>query len=253
MRILVLALLATLLPATVALEEPGVDERLGAVVPGELRLVDHHGEQRSLRQLIDGRATLLVPAYYSCPQLCGLNLKALSGCAEELEGIDLDTEVTLLAVSFDPADTASVAAERRRGLVGDDGGPDWDFAVVDEADRDAFLRAIGWRVVRDPETGEYAHPAGAVVLTPDGRVARYLHGLEPRPRDLQMALIEAGEGSVGSTVDQLVMLCYRYDPAQRRYGLFVGGFLRVGALVVMLGAALGVVLLVRRVRRREDG
>ena len=130
---------------------------------------------------------------------------------------------------------------------GTEGG--WHFLTGDEVSVKRLTGAAGFRYAWDEQTGQFAHPAGVIVATPDGRLARYLFGLEYGPRDLRFALIEASEGRVGTAVDSLLLYCYHYDPMTGRYGLVVMRALRVAgaATVLLLGAF--IVVMVRRERR----
>lgn len=228
----------------------GIDQRLGATIPPEITVITGNGSAVRLGSLISDRPTVLVPAYYECPMLCGLNLQSVHTAASGLEDLQAGKDYRLLAVSFDPSDTPARARSRRDNLVQPQGRQlPWHFTIVDAADQQAFLDAIGWQVER--VDGEFAHPAGAVLVTPTGRIARYLHGLDIASDDLRLALVEAGEGTIGSTMDQLLLLCYHYDPAQRQYGFFIANFLRAGALLVMLISGIGCWLLIRRIKRRR--
>jgi protein SCO1/2 len=105
--------------------------------------------------------------------------------------------------------------------------------VGDEVDVRRLADALGFRYEYEPRTKQYAHPAVVFVLTPDGTISRYLHGLEVPALDYRMALVEAGRGQIGSFIEQVLVTCYRYDPAERRYGFYVLGFLRLGGIVIL--------------------
>lgn len=233
--------------------EVGLEERLGAPLGDDLVFADHRDRPVALADLADGeRPTLVVPAYYRCPMLCGLVLRDVGAA---MDAIDLrpGVDYRVATVSFDERDDAAAAAERRRGvLAGLERAPPagaWPFLHGDAAAVDGFCRAIGLRVRLDEATGEIAHPAVVVVLAPDGTVSRYLYGIEREPRDLELALIEAGRGNVGGLGARLLMFCFHYDPSTRRYGLFVANFLRLGALLTMALAGGAVLWAVRRRRR----
>ncbi len=125
----------------------------------------------------------------------------------------------------------------------------WHFLTGDQPSIDRLTKAAGFRYAWDADTKQFAHPSGVIVLTPDGRLARYLFGIEYGPRDLRYAIVEASEGKAGTVADALLLYCYHYDPMTGRYGLVIMRALRLagGATVLALGAF--VVVMIRRERR----
>jgi protein SCO1/2 len=259
MNALPLALVASLAPAPAGpTPVPGNDvsvaNRLGERVPQDVQLVDHRGRPVLSRELFDGRRpVVLVPAYFRCPMLCGL---AIEGAAEAMRSLELEPGVDfrVATVSFDPRD-GSPDAERARaravdlhgGSIADD---EWPFLTGEGGEPERLLHAIGFRWAWDDDTEQYAHGSAIFVASPDGKLTRVLHGLQYEPLDLRLALIEAGEGRVGSFAEQLVLTCYRYDPATRRYGFWVFGFLRIAGVVLLSVLGLGLAVVVRRERQR---
>jgi protein SCO1/2 len=188
--------------------------------------------------------------------LCGLVLRGLVDGLKKLD-LRLGDDYQALTVSFDPRDTPA-AAERKRastllglGRAGVDPRA-WPFLVGEEPAIHALADALGIRYAYDARTDQYAHPAAAIVLTPEGRVSRYLYGIEFPPRDLRLALVEAGEGRTGTIVDRVLLTCYRYDPSARRYGPFVFGFLRIGGALI-LAVVSGVIAALFVAERRGRG
>ena len=207
-----------------------------------------------------------------------LGLGALAGCSESgalgqssvsqacassdaqcgLKGLDapLGRDFRALTVSIDPRDTPTAAAEKQRSTIAALGYPEakgaWPFLVGEEASIKALADRLGFRFAYDPSTSQYAHPAVVFALTPDGRISRYLYGTSFSPRDLRLALVEAGAGKTGSIVDRVLVTCYRYDPASRRYSPYILGFLRLGgALILAFVTGLLAVLWVGERRRRR--
>ena len=157
-----------------------------------------------------------------------------------------------MTVSIDPSETPSMAAKKQQAYVASygkkvtDGG--WSFLTGTKDNIAALAKSIGFKYRRDPETGQYAHAAAVTFLTPDGKVARYLYGIDYRPQDLRLALAEAGKGHVGGIVDRLLLYCFHYDPQGKKYSLFAVNLLKgtAGVAVLLLG------LMVWRLRRRES-
>ena len=229
-----------------ALRDVGIDERLGARLPLDARFTTQDKAPVRLGDLLRGnRPVVLSLVYHSCPMLCGL---VLTGAARGMRetGLELGKDFDAVTLSFDPRDTTRLAAERQRGYVQALGRPElkgsWTFLIGQEPDIRAVTGAVGFRYAYDERTKQYAHAAALFVLTPDGRVSRYLYGIDFPARDLRLALVEAGEGRVGTSFDRLLLTCYRYDPATRRYEPYALGFVRVAMLGVLggVGVLLGV-------------
>jgi protein SCO1/2 len=240
-----------------ALEDVKIDERLGAAIPLDDPFTDWRGRPFTLRQAFDGRRpVVLALVYYDCPMLCGL---ILSGVAKSMSqnGLELGRDFQALAVSFDPDERPPLAAERRRGYLQSmgrsDAGEDWPFLVGPAASSRRLADAVGFSYKRDPVSGEWAHMAAIFVMTPDGRVSRYMYGIQFPPKDLRLALVEAGGGRVGTSFDRLLLTCYRYDPATRKYEPYAFGIVRAGGLLtlVALGGLVGRLIWRERVRSRQ--
>jgi protein SCO1/2 len=243
----------------VQLQEVRVEEKLGAALPLDTVLTDWRGQPFTLRQAFDGRRPVVLSlVYYDCPMLCGL---ILSGLAKGMRqsGLALGEDFEAVTLSFDPAERPGLAAERRRGYLQSmgraDAGQDWPFLVgTGEASR-RIADALGFYYKYDAASGEWAHMAAIFVITPDGRVSRYLYGIEYPPKDLRLAVVEAGGGRVGSSFDRLLLTCYRYDPAARRYQPYAFGIVRAAGAVTLLALAAFVGRLFwreRRTRREAD-
>lgn len=247
-------------PLAAAAGQVGIDEHLGRAIQTALPFTDMNSRRVRLADYFDGRRpVLLVLAYYRCPALCGLVLRGVVMGLRKLDW-EIEEQYRALAISIDPSDTPTSAALKREpvlsslGLPAPDDGRAFPFLVGGEPEIRALADDLGFRFSYDPRTDQYAHPAAAMVLTPEGRISRYLYGVEFSPRDLRLALLEASEGKTGSAFDRVLMTCYRYDPASRRYGPFVAGFFRLGAVAIL--ATVGVTLAAlswRERKRRAEG
>ena len=234
------------------LKEVGFDQRLNERVPLDVELQDEEGRTRPLGTYFGTRPVVLAFVYYDCPMLCTQVLSALTSALRVLS-LEPGRDFDLVAVSFDPRETPALAAEKKAVFVERFGRPSaregWHFLTGSDVSIARLTAAAGFRYVWDEPTKQFAHPSGLVVLTPDGRLARYLFGLEYGPRDLRLALVEAAEGRVGSVIDTVLLYCYQYDPAKGRYGLVVMGTLRVAGIVTVLALGAFVIIMLRRERR----
>jgi protein SCO1/2 len=249
-------------PGTVAsavpapLREIGFDQNLDQHVPLDTPLVDEAGRSVRLGDYFGKRPVVLVFAYYDCPMLC---TQVINGLASALGVLSLQPgkDFEIVTVSFDPRDTPATATAKkavyleRYNRAGAEAA--WHFLTGSPASIQKLTRAAGFRYVWDEQTKQFAHPTGVIVLTPDGRLARYLFGIEYGPRDLRLGLVEASAGKVGNVADTLLLYCYHYDPMTGRYGLAIMRAMRIGgaATVIALGAFIFAML--RHEKHRAPG
>mgnify|MGYP002622972790 FL=1 len=219
-------------------EKPAFTQRLGEKVPPDLRFRDESGRPVSIQDCLDDRPAILALVYYECPMLC---TEVLNGLARGLKGVTLESgeDYRIVTVSIDPKEPPSLARKKQHSYLARAGGdvrPEhWPFLTGDEAAISAATDAVGFGYTYDPKTGQFNHPAGITILAPDGRISKYLFGVEYAPRDIQLALVEAAAGEIGSPVDQLLLLCYQYDPASGKYSPMIIRLLRVAAVATVAG------------------
>jgi protein SCO1/2 len=243
---------STLPPAAQAVD---LDEHLGRAIDAALPLTDQRGRRVTLGDYLGGRAPIvLVLAYYRCPMLCGLVLRGVVRGLEQVR-FALGADYHALTVSIDPRDKPDEARLKRASTLAalsvPEASSEWPFLVGDAPAVQRLADEVGFRYAYDARTDQYAHPAAAIVLTPDGHVSRYLYGIDFPARDLRLALVEAGQGRTGTIVDRVILTCYRFDPAMRAYGPTLFGFLRLGAALILAAVTLTLALLFRHERRRR--
>ena len=235
------------------LKEIGIDQKLDAKLPLDAEFSDENGNAVKLGQFFGPRPVVLGLVYYSCPMLC---TQVLSGLAGSLQGVTFmpGKEYEVVVVSFNPGETPAMATERKKNFVSRyirTVNPEHiHFLTGRESSIKALTSAVGFRYAWDQQTNQFAHPAAITVTTADGRVSRYLYGVEFAPRDLKLALVEASEGRVGTVVDQAMLFCYHYDPETGKYGIVIMNFVRAAGALTVLGIGLGIVLSLRRERRQ---
>lgn len=231
----------------------GISEKLGSTIPGNLTFRDEQGKLVRIGDLLDGkRPVLLNLVYYSCPMLCNLLLDEQTSTLKEMAWTP-GQQYEIITISFAPWDTPQMAAEHKARYLRQLGKPaaatGWHFLTGDEASIRAITQATGFKYKWVEEQKEFAHPAALIMLSGEGKITRYLYGLEHSPRDVRTALVEASQGKVGNVLDQVILFCFHYDANARGYVLQAKNVMKASGLLTML--ALGSTLLV--LWRREKG
>ncbi|MGH7202128.1 MAG: SCO family protein [Planctomycetaceae bacterium] len=229
------------------------EQKLNDRVPLDLTFRNTNGQTVRLGDSLDGKPVILNLVYFRCPRLCHLTMDGLVRTLRTMS-LDVGKDFRVLTISFDPREDVETARRARNTILkryGRDAAADgWQFLTGEQPQIAALTDAVGFNYAYDPARDQYAHAAGIIILTPDGRIARYLTGFEFAARDLRLSLVEASAGEIGSPTDQVLLLCYQYDPTTGRYGWIAGRLLpTLGILtVVMLGGSVGWML--RQERRR---
>lgn len=238
------------------LKDVGFDQRLNEQVPLDLEFIDEMGKAVKLRDYFKGKPVVLVLAYYRCPMLCTLVLNAVASTIEKVP-LAAGKDFHVVTVSFDPRETWELAAAKKKNLLAryshPGAGEGWSFLTGKPDPIRELTRAAGFRYVYYPKEERYFHPAGILVLTPSGKISRYLFGVDFPARDLRLALVEASAGKIGSPADQVLLFCFHYDPSTGRYTAAVLRFVRLGGVLTMLAVAgLGWFLVRGRRHRRAS-
>lgn len=227
------------------ISEIGIDEKLDSPLPLDLRFRDDRGRTIYLGSLFSGgRPVLLSLNYSDCPMLCSLQL---NGLVDGLRGISLTpgTDFEIVSVSIDPSEQPERARLTKQKYVGAYGRPGtaagWHFLVGGADSIRDLADAVGFRYKYVPERKEFAHAAALMLCTPDGRISRYLYGVQFPPQTLKLSLIEAGEGKIGTTLDRVILFCFHYDAESGRYGPVARRIMRLGAGLTLCVLLVGLV------------
>lgn len=221
------------------LRDVTVIENLGSTVPMDLPFTDHTGKAVTLKEYfkVSQRPVVLTPVYYACPTLCNTVLQGIVGSLKST-GLKLGDDYDIVTYSIDPNETPAQAYEKRLKLIHDLGYlsslKEWPYLVGPESSVRALSEAVGFRYKYDQDIKQYAHSAVFMVLTPDGKISRYVYGVRFPPRDVKLALVEASAGKVGTAFDRFLLTCYKFDPASRRYEIYIKGFIRTGGVLVLI-------------------
>lgn len=232
------------------------EQKLDAQVPLDLMFRDESGKIIRLRDFFNhGKPVLLNFMYYRCPMLCPMVMEGLSSGLTELK-FDAGNQFDVITVSIDPRDMPKDAALKkdmyikRYGRLNAAGG--WHFLTGHDTVIHQLTSAVGFQYAYDPARDQFAHGTGVVVLTPGGRVSRYIYGFEYKARDLRLALVEASSNKIGSPVDQILLLCFHYDPATGKYSREAMNFVRAGGVATVLSLAGFVIIMIRKERRSQS-
>ena len=240
------------LPAV--LKDVGIDQRLNERVPLGLVFKGESGKQVELRQYFGRKPVVLSLVYYECPMLCTM---VLNGMLRSLRALKLDAgqDFEILTVSFNPKETPDLAAAKKRSYLErydrPGAGNGWHFLTGDEDNIRKLTEAAGFRYKYDAVRDQYVHASGIMVLTPDGRLARYLYGIEYSARDLRLALVEASAGKIGNPVDKILLYCFHYDPSTGKYSLLIMNVIRAAGSATVLALATFLIVMFRRDRRKK--
>jgi len=224
----------------------GVTEHLGETIPGNITFRTSDGQTVAIEDYLGReKPVLLNLVYHDCPMLCNLVLDGVTAAMQEMSWTPGE-QFEVLTVSFNKAETPALAARQKARYLDTYGRPaaanGWHFLTGEAASIDRLTRAVGFEYRWVEQQQQFAHPAVLIFLSPSGKISRYLYGLEYNPSDVRTALLEASEGTVGSTVDRVLLFCLQYDPNANSYVANAINIMKLGGLLTVL--ALGTVLLI---------
>jgi protein SCO1 len=229
-----LALIFVLEPLIIkAQEELGIYEHLDEYIPDDLVFVTENYDTVNLLDQID-KPTVIVPVYYECPGLCS---PLLEGVAEVISSttVDIGKDYQVFTISFNPAEKTRLAKEKKENylkLVKNQHGDlehGWIFHTGDSANISRLLNSLGYKIKKEGKN--WIHPGAIIVLSPDGKITRYLHGTYFLPFDLKMAIVEASHGKSGPTINKMLKFCFSYDASGKKY---VFNITKVSGIIILL-------------------
>ncbi len=229
-------------------------QRLNQQIPLDLFFRDDTGKQVQLGDYFGKRPVVLQLVYYQCPMLCTL---ALNGTlrAFRASSFTAGREFEAVTVSINPEETPALAGAKKAVYLGKYGRPaaanGWHFLTGQEPAIHALADAVGFQYAYDPASKQYAHTTGLLVLTPEGRVARYQYGVEYSARDLEFSIVDASHGKIGSPAEKFLLFCFHYDPAAGKYSTAVMNILRASSIAVFLALGTFIAVMVRRDQRKK--
>ncbi len=243
-------------PTAELLKDIGIEQHLNQQLPLEAVFRDETGKAVKLGDYFQkGQPVVLALVYYRCPMLC---TQVLNGFLHSSQAIPLEIgrDYQVVTVSFDPRETPELAAEKKKHYTATYRRPGaaegWHFLTGDQDSIEKLATATGFRYHFDEKSDQYAHGSGIMIATPDGKISRYLYGIEYPPPDLRFGLVESSEGKIGSPVDQILLLCYHYDPLTGRYGVAISRVLKAAGVLTILTVGTFLGCMYRLERRRTQ-
>ena len=240
--------------STALLKEVKFDQHLGVQLSLDTEFRDETGEIVPLRKYFGKRPIVFALVYHECPMLCNVVLNNMVSSLRSLEftpGVEYD----VLTISISPHEPAKLAAAKRKGYVTKfqkiETLPHWHFLTGDEPNIRKIAEEVGFHYEFDEKSGQYAHAAGIMILTPEGKVSRYFYGVDYPTRDLKFGIMEASQEKIGSPIAQLLLMCFHYDPSTGKYSLAVMRILQAAGIVTLIGIGMSIATMLRRERRQR--
>ncbi|MFN2500931.1 MAG: SCO family protein [Pyrinomonadaceae bacterium] len=240
------------------LKKIGIEQKLGAQLPLETELKDEYGQTVKLGTFFNsGRPVIVAFVYYECPMLCN---QALNGLTGSLKGINFDAgkDFDVIAISFDSRefDKPDLARNKKASYMERYGRPGaekgWHFLTGTQNAIDKVTSAAGFSYKWDEKSGQFAHAACIMIASPEGRLSRYLYGIEYAPKDVKFGIMESAQSRIGNTTEQLLLYCYHYDPSTGKYGLAILRLVRMGGVLTLLGLSAMAFVFWRRNKRKDQ-
>ena len=227
----------------------GIDEQLGHYIPLDMKFQTSEGKTVALKDLIN-KPTILALVYYECPGLCSPMQSELAWTVDRIQ-LEPGKDFQVISLSFDPKENPQIAARWKRGYLQTIkrkfDPSDWDFLTGDSASIKAVTDSCGFYY--RPADKDFVHAATVIAISPDGKICRYLYGIDFNPFDMKMALLEAGAGKTNPTITKVLRLCFSYDPSGHKYSLDVT---RITGAVIVLGAGIFLSVLVFKKKKNKD-
>jgi protein SCO1/2 len=231
------------------LQNVGFEPPLNAHLPLDLAFRDEMGRSVLFREYFSQKPVLLAFVYYGCPMLCDQTEQGVVGALRMLS-FNPGRDYEVVFVSFDPRESPDMAAQKKELAMTHFRRPEtaagWHFLTGSKESIDALTKAANFRYSFDEKSGLFAHAAGIMLLTPDGRISRYFYGVEFPARDVRLGLVDASAGKIGTPIDRALLFCYRYDPTSARYSASILSIIRLAGVATILGLVAAILIFRRR-------
>jgi protein SCO1/2 len=254
-RLLALLAIAALATGAVDPNDPfkaaSIVERPGVAIPLDEALTDAAGQSTTLRRIAGGKPLLITPVQHECPNICGVTLAGIASAIDGQSTYRPGRHFAVAAFGIDPREGPAQARDDLQRLARQRPNGAWQpVALTGSAPAiRAVTDALGYRYAWSDQLRQYAHLSGTAVLTPDGKLSRWLYGLSPTPAQLDAALAQASAGRSGGVMQRLLLLCFHYDPQTGRYSLAITEAVRIAGIATVLLIGLAIWLLSRKRRQ----
>lgn len=243
-------------PLPQELEGVGVTEHLDQSIPLDLEFRDSSGKPVKLQQFFDGKRPVLLTLNYSdCPMLCSLHLNGLFDALKRMPW-SMGDQFQMITVSINPLETSERARMTKQKYLQvyqrAGAAEGWHVLTGREEDIKKLADTVGFHYRYSQDTRQYLHAAVTFVLTADGRLSRYLYGVQYEAQTVRLSLLEAAEGKIGTAADQILLFCFHYDAERGRYGPAAFRLMQVGGGVTVLFLGGLVWVLRRREKTKKD-
>jgi len=229
----------------------GIDQNLNAQIPLELTFNNETGQSVRLGQYFREKPVVLALVYYECPGLCDLILNGLSHVMQQVS-LNVGSDYEVVTVSFNPQDSWQLAGAKKSNYIEKYNRPGakqgWHFLTGKPDAIKSLADSVGFHYKYDPISKQFAHASAIVILTPEGKIARYFYGIEYKPRDFRLSLVEASANKIGTTADQVMLFCYHWDPMTGKYGVIIAQVTQVLGTATVLALGAFVFIMIRRDR-----
>lgn len=224
-----------------ALQKPldgvGVKENLGDSLDMSIPFVDEEGQTVTIKSYTkNDRPLVVMMGYYECPKLCSLVLNGFFAAARSLTW-SLGAEYDFIMVSVDPKEDHLLAANKKANYARYYGRSGSDKGIHFLSGKEEHIKnladALGFQYKYDEKTKQYIHPAVLSVLSPKGKITRYLYGIDFKANDVKLALIEGADNKVGNILERLLLFCYQYDPHAGSYSVTIMNILKISAIFTL--------------------
>jgi protein SCO1 len=238
------------------LQGVGIDQNLNAQVPMGLPFRDETGETVTLGQYFRGKPVVLALVYYECPGLCDLILNGLSHVMQQVS-LNAGSDYQVVTVSFNPKETWQLAVAKKANYLEKYNRPGaaqgWHFLTGDEPAIKTLADTVGFHYKYDQTSQQYVHASAIYVLTPEGKISKYFYGIDYKPSDFRLGLVDASSNKIGTIADRVLLFCCQYDPTTGKYGLAIARVTRVLGTATALCLFGFVFVMLRRDRRSHGG
>jgi protein SCO1/2 len=240
-----------------ALAEVGIEQKLNEQLPLETEFKDENGKIVKLGEYFGKRPVILALVYYECPMLCSEVLNGLTGSIKGLS-FNVGKEFDVVAISFDARENekTDLAKSKKESYVKRYARPEsengWHFLTGTQDSIDKITKSVGFGYKWDEQTKQFAHAGAIMIVTPEGKMSKYLYGIDYAPKDVKFAVMESAESKIGTPVDQLMLYCFHYNPATGKYGLQILNVVRLGGVLTLLGMGAMFFVFWRRNKSKEN-